>query len=220
MNDTNLIPMPLRIARGRRRRLKAWGLAVMAALLLLSTPIVFDQYLRVEASRLGTQNEKLAGVLTGLRQQLATLTVEADRSLLQLERAKALRSKRAWSAMFATIARSMPEGCWLTSIATDPSSPSGGARPRPRGTATGMTNRQAGFTSSDESVTKIEAPQRLKIVGYASDASEPYQFVTSLKKTNVFRDVVLETSRRERVQNRQAGSASAWYFRFDLACEW
>lgn len=126
MNDTNLIPMPLRIARGRRRRLKAWGLAVMAALLLLSTPIVFDQYLRVEASRLGTQNEKLAGVLTGLRQQLATLTVEADRSLLQLERAKALRSKRAWSAMFATIARSMPEGCWLTSIATDPSSPSGG----------------------------------------------------------------------------------------------
>ncbi len=217
MNDTNLIPTPLRIARSRRRRIKAWGVTVMAALLLLCIPVVFDHYLRVEASRLGSQNEELGGVLTGLRQQLATLTVEADRSLVQLERAKALRSKRAWSAMFATIARSMPDGCWLISIATDPSSPPGGVRQRPRATATGKTNRQAG---SDESVTKIEAPQRLKISGYASDASEPHKFVTNLKKTNVFRDVVLETSRRERVQNQQAGFASAWYFRFDLVCEW
>lgn len=220
MNDTNLIPVPLRIARSRRRRIKAWSVTVMAALFLLCIPVVFDHYLRVEASRLGTQNEELGGVLTGLRQQLATLTAEADRSLLQLERAKALRSKRAWSAMFATIARSMPDGCWLTSIATDPSSPPGGAGLRPRVTATGKTNRQAGLTGSDESVTKIEGPQRLKIVGYASDASEPYQFVTNLKNTNVFRDVVLETSRRERVQDQQAGLASAWYFRFDLACEW
>jgi len=205
MNDTNFIPMRLRITRGRRRRVKAWGVSVTAALILLCIPVVFDQYLRVEASRLETQHERLGGVLTGLRQQLATLTVDGDRTLVQLERAKALRSKRAWSAMFATIARSMPDGCWLISIATDPSSPSGGGQ-RPRAAATSRTK-------SDESVTKIEAPQRLKIVGYASDASEPHQFVTNLKKTNVFRDVILETSRRERVQDE-------WFSRFDLACEW
>lgn len=213
MNDTNLIPMPLRIARGRRRRIKAWGISVMAALLLLCIPVVFDQYLRVEASRLAAQNEKLGGILTGLQQQLATLTVDADRSLVQLERAKALRSKRAWSAMFATIARSMPDGCWLISIATDPPSPSGAPRAAGFSPRRGAAVPPTGKMPAPHSVTTIEAPRRLKIVGYASDPSEPHQFVTNLKNTNVFRDVFLETSRRERVQD-------AWYFRFDLACEW
>ena len=206
MTDINLIPMPLRITRGRRRRLKAWGLSVMAALLLLFLPVVFDQYLRVEASRLAAQNNELEGTLTGLRQQLATLTTEADRSLIQLQRAQALRSKRAWSAMFTIIGENMPEGCWLISIATDPSSPSGGVGQRSRSTARGKTQ-------SDGPVTKIEAPQRLKIVGYASNASEPHQFVTRLKTAGIFRNVSLEASRRERVQD-------AWVFRFDLVCEW
>ena len=178
----------------------------MAALLLLCIPVIFDQYLRVEASRLSAQNEKLAGVLVELRQKLATLTIDAEGSLIQLQRAQALRSKRAWSAMFATIAQNMPDGCWLISIATDPSSPSGGGGRRSRATTTVKKK-------SEESITKIEAPQRLKIVGYASNASEPHQFVTRLKLAGVFRDVSLETSRREQVQN-------AWYFRFDLVCEW
>ena len=72
MNDTNLIPISLQIARRRRRRIRAWGISAMAALLLLCVPVVFDQYFRVEASRLAAQNEKLEEVLTGLRQQLAS----------------------------------------------------------------------------------------------------------------------------------------------------
>lgn len=206
MNDINLIPMPLRMARARRRRIKGWSVCVVAAVLILCIPILFDQYRRVEAAQLATRNGKLVQALTGLRQQLAALTVESDRSHLQLQRAEALRSKRAWSAMIATIARSMPGGCWLTSITTDPSSPNGGGRRRSPRAAVSKT-------PGSESITTIEAPQRLKIVGYASDASEPHQFVTNIKMTNVFSRVSLQNSRRE-----MKGDAS--YFRFDLECEW
>lgn len=219
MNDTNLIPMSLRIVRGRRRRLKAWGIAVTAALLLLCLPVVFDRYLRVEASRLVARKEKLGGAVAGLRQELTTLTAEADRTLVQLQRAQALRSKRAWSAMFATLARSMPEGCWLLSIATDPSRPTGG-RQRPASRSQRSRATANGKRKSDESKTTIEAPQRLKIAGYASNASEPHLFVANLKATGVFRDVSLETSRRELLPGQQAGPAGAYGFRFDLVCEW
>ena len=220
MVEVNLIPESVLFARTCRRHAVRWATSLALAGTTLALCAGSDWVQRVEVRSLRDKRERLGAEMVRASAELDAVTLAANDAHLRVERARALRSKRAWSGMLALIASRMPEGSWLTSIATDPSSPPGGAGLRPRATATGKTNQQAGLTGSDESVTKIEGPQRLKIVGYASDASEPYQFVTNLKNTNVFRDVVLETSRRERVQDQQAGFASAWYFRFDLACEW
>ena len=206
MNDINLIPRPLRMARSRRRRIKGWSVCVVAALIILCIPILFDQFRRVEAARLATQKEELVQIVSGLRHQLAALRMQSDRSDLQLQRAKSLRSKRAWSAMITTIARSMPDGCWLTSIATDPARPSGSGVQR-------MLPVAPGKATPNKSITAIEAPRRLKIVGFASDSREPYAFVTNIKAANVFSRVTLTSTTRN-----NAGGAS--FFRFDLECEW
>ncbi len=208
MAGMNLIPRPLQLARARSRRIKAWALPIAAAATVLVVPIVIDKYKSVEAARLFAENTQLQRQIAGQRAELTAVTAEANQALVQLQRAEALRSKRAWSAVLALVARRMPAGCWLTSIATDPAAPGqAGARPATRRTRTLEREHESG-----SSVT-IDAPRKLRITGYATDAAEPHQFVTRLKQTAVFADVGLESSHREPVLG---GS----YFRFELTCEW
>lgn len=204
MIDTNLIPKPLQFARFRRRRIKGWTLIILAAGLVLCIPLIFEQYLQAEVSRLRLQDDQMKKRLAGQRVKLATLTVEVDQSLLQLNRAQALRAKRAWSAMYRLIAEHIPDGCWLSSIATDPASPSG-VKARP--------SRSSASGKSDVVPATIDAPRALRIEGFASDPGEPHHFIANLKLSGVFTGVSLETSRREQV-------GAEWFFRFKLLCEW
>lgn len=206
MIDINFIPKPLRFARSRRRRIRGWTIWIIGAALFLCVPFVFDQYLQTEVARLRRQDAQFQEQVTDQRVRVAAVTIQADQTLLRLNRAQALRSKRAWSALYGLIAERIPDGCWLTSIATDPASPTGGGV-RPARSSSRGAKKPVG------SAPAIDAPRRLKIAGFASNPSEPHQFVTNLKMNDVFRNVSLETSRSEQ-------ALDGWYFRFELLCEW
>ncbi len=206
MNRLNLIPEPMQLVRTRRRLAKRWTVCVLVAAFILVVPLLVDQYRKAEAARLRIESAALRTQLASHRATLATLTAEADQSLVHLQRAEALRSKRAWSSVFALVADRLPAGCWLTSLATDPATPQAGGN---------RTRVRQGSRPDQESETPItiDAPRRIEITGYAAEPAEPYQFVTNLKQAGVFRDVNLRTSRREQIPE---GS----YFRFELFCEW
>ena len=207
MVGVNLIPENVRLAQERRRRLKGWGIAILLAVAILALPLTVDWVQRVQAAELRTQHDQLQNELQTVRTELRALTSQANQALMQLERAHALRSKRAWSAMFALIEKGMPEGAWLVSMATDPATPPSGD-----GHKTEIRDRDTG-TDEQPAIVVIEAPRRLRMAGFAVDAAQPHEFVSSLKESKVFTNVSLEHLRRERVLD---GS----YFRFELICEW
>lgn len=206
MVSVNLIPEAVRLAQARRHRLTRWGISIVVAVVVLAAPLCIDWFRRAQAVALRTQHDQLQIQLATIRTELRALTTQANQASVQLERADALRSKRAWSAMFAMIGRCMPAGCWLTSIATDPATPA-------RGGDRHVALRRRDSTQDEPSTVVIEAPRALRIAGYATNVAEPHEFVTNLKEAGVFTGVVLEHSRREPALD---GS----YFRFELACEW
>ena len=206
MISVNLIPRDVRLGQALRRRLWRWASLAMVGLLLLGASAGFDFARRGTADELRATNAGLQVQVTRAQTNLRTITAELMSAWNQLEHATALRTKRAWSGMIALIARSMPENCWLTSIATDPDKP----LPIKRSSRRTASKKDSG---KEPEVVVIDAPRRLKIIGYAERASEPNEFVDRLNHTGVFHLVELERSQREPILD---GS----YYRFQLFCEW
>ena len=205
----NLVPESVQAAQARRRHVKRWALVLVVTAVAGTVPAGahWMQHLRIE--ELGAQSEKLQSDLAAARVELRTATAEANDAFLRLERAKALRAKRAWSGMLALIGSCLPKQCWLTSIATDPDVPS--SAPVVHKTLPPAT---PGATAAEKpAVMTIEAPRRLRITGEALDSADPLSFVARLKETQVFREVILERSLRERPEQESQ-------FRFELICEW
>jgi outer membrane murein-binding lipoprotein Lpp len=210
MITLNLLPESVQAAQARRRHVKRWALilAVTAVAGTIPAGAHWMQHLQIE--ELGAQSEKLQSDLAAARVELRTATAEANDAFLRLERAKALRSKRAWSGMLALIGSCLPKQCWLNSIATDPEVPGAGpvARsPLPPAATPGAA------ASEKPAVVTIEAPRKLRISGEALDSADPLSFVAKLKESQVFRNVILERSLRERPEQESQ-------FRFELICEW
>lgn len=213
MVSVNLIPETVQTMHTRQRHLKLWGVMILASFGLLCIPWGMNWYQSARAEALRVESEGLQGRLKTTRTELRTHMTEANALLLQLQRAKALRSKRAWSGMIGLVGSCMPPGCWLTSLATDPETP----------TAIGRMAVNAAFKrnpangsdpkGADSATLTIEAPRKMRLVGYATDAAEPHMFVANLKDTEVFSRVALERSQREPVLD-------GYYFRFELICEW
>ena len=59
----------------------------------------------------------------------------------------------------------------------------------------------------------IDAPRKLRLIGYALNDAQPMEFVTRLKDAQVFQRVTLERSLLETSEEAQR-------FRFELVCEW
>lgn len=213
MVGVNLIPKGVQLAQTRRRHISRWAIAIAVAGGVLTVPLTLGWVRRAEAANLRAQADQLQARLARSRNDLETVTTELDRVLSQLERALALRSKRPWSPLLALIGGRMPKGCWLTSIGTDPATPSAGARRsgRPRVLTSADSRREK--PSAPKSTILIEGPEKLRIAGFATDAAEPHEFVIGLKDTGVFANVVLEHLRRE-------PALGGFYFRFELLCEW
>ena len=207
MISINLIPRDVRRRQTQRRRLWRWASLAMVGLLLLGASAGFDFARRGTVDQLRATDESLQVKVTRARADLQTITAELMSARNNLEHATALRTKRAWSGMIALIARTMPENCWLTSIATDPDKPTAGRRNSRKKPA---KKKPAG---KEQEVVVIDAPRRLKITGYAREASEPNEFVDRLNHSGAFRLVELERSQREPILD---GS----YYRFQLYCEW
>ncbi len=201
----NLIPEEERVARTRRRHLRRWSVsvAVSFAALLMFAGIAW--LARNEAATLRATSRQIDEDLERERTELRATSVEAQRVLVEIERAKALRSKRAWSGMVALIASNMPDGAWLTSLATDPVNPQSGAR-----TAVAAPREK---DDEDQPAVTIDAPRKLRVSGYAPDAADPHNFVASLGKAGVFTEVELTRFEREPVLD-------GFFFRFELICEW
>jgi len=210
MITLNLLPESVQAAQAQRRHVKRWALILAAAAVAGTIPAGAHWMQHVQIEELGAQSEKLQSDLAAARVELRTATAEANDAFLRLERAKALRSKRAWSGMLALIGSCLPKQCWLTSIATDPEVPPAGPvvrSPLPPAATPGAA------APEKPAVVTIEAPRKLRITGEALDSADPLSFVAKLKESQVFRDVILERSLRERPEQESQ-------FRFELICEW
>jgi len=206
MITVNLIPKRVQDAQVRRRHIKGWTLINLVAGVSLAVPVCIDRVQQAKAQELQSQRTLLTRDLAAMRKQLAVVERQAENAFLQLQRADALRSKRAWSGMLALIGSAMPPQCWLTRMATDPDTPSRG----PSRSASVVKHASVGKASPQ---VMVEAPRKLKLVGRATDASDPLAFVTNLKETGVFHRVSLEGASRE-----QGGRES--HYRFEIVCEW
>lgn len=205
----NLVPETVQQTQKLRRHLVIWTVMIFGALVMLTLPLAIGWIRQSEANRLSQRNDLLQSRLSAARVQLRSLESSAKDALLCLERSRTLRSKRAWSSVVAAIADKLPAGCWLTSMASDPSVPPPATK---RPDAVPIRQASAKKVTTPSAVT-IDAPRKLLLTGYATEPSEPYQFVTNLKKSGIFLDVAMVTSRREPVLD---GS----YFRFELTCDW
>ncbi len=211
MVTLNLLPEGVQAAQARRRHVKRWALILAVTAVAGTVPAGAHWMRHVQIEELGAQSEKLQSDLTAARVELRTATAEANDAFLRLERAKALRSKRAWSGMLALIGSCLPKQCRLTSLATDPEVPPAAA-PVARSPVPPAATPGAAAPEKPAVVT-IEAPRKLRITGEALDSADPLSFVAKLKESQVFRDVILERSLRERPEQESQ-------FRFELICEW
>jgi Tfp pilus assembly protein PilN len=220
MTSVNLIPECVLVARTQRRHAKSWTMLILAAAGLSAVPLVLDWSRRTRAAELRDESGRLQQELGSTRLQLAATSAEATRVFLEVERANALRSKRAWSAMFALIASCLPADCWLASVATDPEAPAGGAPPRPV-VANPGTSAGAPKGGGKREIVTIEAPRRLRMIGYAEDDTQPLAFVTNLKESRVFQNVLLERAvRAPDVAADPSGPSGGTVYQFEVVCEW
>ena len=211
MVTLNLLPEDVQTVLARRRRTQQWAAAVTLAATLLAVPLGLDWSRGARAAYLRAESQRLQADVESTRAALRATSSTANELFVQVERAKALRSKRAWSGMLALIASCMPAECWLASLATDPEVPAAGPARRAPNPTPGTPGAAA--EKKEKEVVTIEAPRKLRIVGFAPDDAQPLAFVTSLKESRVFRRVALEGSVRE--PNRDPA-----VFRFELVCEW
>jgi len=205
MIAVNLLPDAVRSRIARRRCLRAWGISLAVSLFALVLASVSAGIKRVEAGSLNEESLRLSGELSQVRAELRQVAAETTTARLQLDRANALRAKRAWSGVFAMLSELMPEGSWLTSLATDPPIPLLSA-PRTE------VNQTSGDGKPQRSIT-IDSPRKLRIGGYTRGSGDPHEFVARIKNTNVFQKVLLEKSEHEVVEGEP-------HFRFELVCEW
>ncbi len=204
MVSINLIPDTVRLARQRRYRVSRWAMAVCAAVAAVLVSGSVEWYRRAEAADLSVQRQELRLMLTEVQEDVQALSAEVDQVQRHVERAAALKSKRAWSGLFAQIGTCMPPSCWLASMVTDPAVPRGGP-------ARSKVSDEA--PAAEVVSVLIDAPRKLRLIGYAPDAAAPHEFVANLKRTDLFTDVRLEQSQQEAIRD-------GWRFRFQLLCEW
>jgi Tfp pilus assembly protein PilN len=210
----NLIPPATRLARRRRDHARRWIAAIVAAILLDCIPVASHWWSQREAEGLNGQLTNLVSEISTLRNDTKRLNSTAAELHAQIERAKALRSKRAWSRMLSLVANALPKPCWLITFATEPESPEGAAPQRKEPTPNPASSGEGGKSGEPVApIVVIEAPRRLKLSGMAREATQPLVFVSALRETGVFKSVALERSLR-------GNGSDSEVFQFELVCEW
>lgn len=203
----NMIPKAILDRYARRRRLGTWGAALALSLSVLAIPVTLNWTRQVQARHLRREQAELSEARSHVLAEWATMRGEVTETEAQVMRAEALRSKRAWSSLLGLVADSVPERAWLTAVATNPAQPVSAATKRtPRPRASGEPDE------ATQSIT-VQAPRALELQGFAPTATDPIQFVQSLKQRGVFQDVRLTRSSLTELDGKA-------YFRFDIVCEW
>ena len=208
----NFIPARIQFAQARKEHLRAWAIGIAVVLLLDAVPVVMHWSAHHEAATRREQAAKLEDQLQDLRKDVQTTTTAAHEASLQLERANALRAKRSWSAMLGLVARSMPASCWLNTLATDPDAPSASASAQPSSPAPNAGPNAIAVKPLARKVVAVEAPRKLRLIGYAINATDPLTFVTRLREQKAFDRIALERTMR--------GPGPDDPFQFEIVCEW
>jgi hypothetical protein len=206
----NLIPAEVHRAAVRRSRLLCWAAIVALSGVLAAIPYSLSIVRENRFSKLREEVDSIDVQATNARNQLRLATGLAQQLYTDLERSRALRSKRAWSGMFALIASCLPPDCWLHSVATDPESP-GASAGRPT-----VVLASSGPRAAAEPVI-IEAPRKLLLVGYSTSDSQPLVFVSNLRESNVFTQVALQKAMRAPFEK---DASEAILHQFEIVCEW
>lgn len=209
MSRVNFIPSSMLGARRRRDHLRRWAAAAIAAACTTIVPLVLNEIGRAQAGELRDKQVETASALSKARKEVEADKLENTKLQGRIDRARALRTKRAWSAMFVMIGNCLPRGAWLSSIATDPAAPSSGgsAALRPARGKGKQPEKPAAET------VRIEAPQQLVLNGFAAEHAHLYAFISNLKGTDVFSDVKLLRSGAEESADREVVG-------FTLTCAW
>lgn len=200
----NLLPPDVQVEAARHRHLRRWTVSTFFVFLGFLISLSVEWTRQAQADDLEHQSHQLRVSLGTVTADLEAVSTEATRVLQQIERAEALRAKRSWSGMIGLIDTCLPSGSWLVTVATDPE----------RAAAQPAAGPAVADPKAGEPVAvTIDSPRRLRIFGYATDASEPLQFVSAMKDQGIFSSVTLINSQMEPVFDGQ-------YYRFEVICEW
>lgn len=209
MISINLIPEETCRTQARRTRIRAWTLALVVAVGSLGIPLGMDWFQQARVDELHVERQRLQVELEQLRAEQRTVGDQAVRLQSQLERARALRSKREWSALFSLVATSLPSDAWLTTISTDPPVP---AREQSR-LDQAKSESEAPAVQGGAQMVTIDAPRKLRLTGYAVDYGQLYEFMGGLKRSGAFAEVMQV---RAGIQPVLTESAVA----FEVLCTW
>ncbi|MFQ5413805.1 MAG: PilN domain-containing protein [Phycisphaerae bacterium] len=210
MIQVNLIPDGAVTAQRMRRHARAWSVALGCCVVILAVPLIMDAVGHARVRALQDERTRVLGAVGAARANVHGMAARAALLHTQIERARALRTKRAWSALLITVAMCMPDDLWLTYFGTDPETPSATGSRRRVAAARGAAG--AGPTSAAAAAT-IDTPRRIRLRGYAADHAKLYAFMTQLNQTGVFDRVTLVMSVVKPVHD---GTAVA----FSLECDW
>ncbi len=193
--------------------MRTWGGAAAVAIVLVAIPCVLDQVRAAQATSLREELYVFSSEEASFRDQLAETAREARHLASQTERAKALRSKRAWSKMLAMLGACLPEQAWYTPIATDPVSPVGGRTRSRAAAANAIPGQPADPGAPGPKTIAIDAPRRVALIGFALEYEQVYELMRHLKATGVFKGIELRRSGVEKIRDVSA-------VRFELVCDW
>jgi Tfp pilus assembly protein PilN len=206
MVSVNLLSPTVVLARKRARRLRRWVVTVLTTAGVASVPVAFDVIQHTSAAELARRTPPLKTRLAAAKQEIQSLSERFQDLTAQLSRADALRSKRAWAGLLAAVAGQAPEEVWLLDVESIQSS--GAAA------LTGGSRLIAAVTAKPESnVVAIEGPRGIRITGYAMDHELLYEFMSRLKRIEIFSFVEMTNAARENVQEHTA-------VKFVLECTW
>lgn len=218
----NLVPSSVQIVHQRNRWIRFWCVAACLAFIVLGGALGYDWLETRRMSEMAVRLSQAQQEVEKLRGEVRTLAATAGQLQQRLERADALRAKRAWSGLLALIAEKLPPDCRLQSIATDPAKPpvdsiviAPAMQPAPGGQSlSGVATATTPAAQPPPARTVLlDAPRKLRLVGFAGDPARPVAFVSSLKESGAFTHVNLERAQWEPARKDA-------HFRFELVCEW
>lgn len=212
----NLIPPAMALERHRKRCARLWAKVIVVGVLAVLASLSLDWQLQRVGAEVRASYDECNRQVESVRAAVRNLSTDTTKTTLLLERANALRAKRAWSGLIGLIVEKMPPGCRLKSVATDPPKSEGeqiipAQMAKIRATA-GKESAGTATIDANKTIT-VDAPRKLKLSGFADDPGLPLAFVAQLKGAGIFKDVTLA-----RAQWQPSGNSPGLHF--ELVCEW
>ncbi|HNO77769.1 MAG TPA: PilN domain-containing protein [Phycisphaerae bacterium] len=201
MIGVNVLPQSYIRAKKRASRLRGWLIAVTVVTFASAFPVGFDVFKAAKASTVENELKPLRSQLTGTKNKLSESLSMVTDLRQRLSRADAIRSKRPWKNLMATLTAKMPQEVWLTSLESYDHAPK-------------ATVRRAATKEEEKSDTiELEGPAGLRLTGFALEHEQLLAFMAALNDGVLF-------NRVDMVKSGQVPLADGVAVRFVLECTW